>query len=83
MPKLQILDALVKGLVIDKAQKTDGVRVESNKRAIEIVKETYGPGVGLGSNRASSFFASLVSNTGVLGALFFAECCCLCCGDTS
>jgi hypothetical protein len=65
------IDALVKGLVIDKAQKTDGVRVESNKRAIEIVKETYGLGVGLGSNRASSFFASLVSNTGVLGALFF------------
>jgi len=28
--------------------------------------------VGLGSNRASSFFASLLSNTGVPGALLFA-----------
>ena len=35
------------------------------------MQETYGLGVGMGSNRASSFFASLVSNTGVLGALLF------------
>lgn len=59
------------GLIIGKAKLKDGVRELSNKRALEIVKETYGLGVGLGSNRASSFFASLVSNTGVLGALFF------------
>ncbi len=65
------VDEMVSGLIIGKAKLKDGVRELSNKRALEIVKETYGLGVGLGSNRASSFFASLVSNTGVLGALLF------------
>ena len=65
------VDEMVTGLIINKTKLKDGVRELSNKRALEIVKETYGLGVGLGSNRASSFFASLVSNTGVLGALLF------------
>ena len=68
--KVQIDDVVI-GLLIRKAKLSDGSRELSNKRALEIVKETYGLGVGLGSNRASSFFASLVSNTGVLGALLF------------
>jgi len=58
-------------LIFYKAKQKDGVRELSNKRALEIVQETYGLGVGMGSNRASSFFASLVSNTGVLGAALF------------
>jgi hypothetical protein len=65
------LDGLVDSLIVSKVQIQDGVRELSNKRALEIVKETYGLGVGMGSNRASSFFASLVSNTGVLGAALF------------
>ena len=48
-------------------------RWQSNVRAAEIVGETYGLGVGLGSNRASSYGFNLASNVGVLGtALFFA-----------
>ncbi len=47
------------------------IRNRSNDHALQIVKDTRGLGVGLGSNRASSFFASLVSNTGVPGALLF------------
>lgn len=47
------------------------VRDRSNDHALVIVRETYGLGVGLGSNRASSFLASLVSNTGIAGALLF------------
>ena len=39
--------------------------------AMQIVLHIWGLEVGLGSNRASSFVASLVRNTGVLGALFF------------
>ena len=58
-------------LIVSKAKQQDGARELSNKRALEIVQETYGLGVGMGSNRASSFFASLVSNTGVLGAALF------------
>ena len=65
------VDEMVSTLIIGKAKLKDGVREQSNIRALEIVKETYGLGVGLGSNRASSFFASLVSNTGVMGALLF------------
>ena len=65
------VDAMVQGLLVDKAKQTDGARERTNRRALEIVKETYGMGVGLGSNRASSFAASLVSNTGVLGLIFF------------
>ena len=67
------VDEMVSDLIIRKAKLKDGVRELSNRRALEIVKETYGLGVGLGSNRASSFFASLVSNTGVLGALLFSS----------
>jgi hypothetical protein len=65
------LEAMVNGLILDKVKLKDGSRELSNKRALEIVQETYGLGVGMGSNRASSFFASLVSNTGVLGAALF------------
>ena len=70
-PRKSKVDEVVIGLIVWKVKLKDGVRELSNKRALEIVKETYGLGVGLGSNRASSFFASLVSNTGVLGALLF------------
>jgi hypothetical protein len=65
------VDGFVERLIVDKVKQKDGVRELSNKRALEIVQETYGLGVGMGSNRASSFFASLVSNTGVLGAALF------------
>lgn len=65
------IDVMAKRLIVNKAKQQDGVRQLSNKRALEIVQETYGLGVGMGSNRASSFMASLVSNTGVLGALLF------------
>jgi hypothetical protein len=64
---------MFKGLIVDKAKQSDGVREKTNKRAMEILHETNGLGVGLGSHRASSFFASLFANTGVLGfGLFIA-----------
>ena len=65
------VEDLVGYYIIYKVKQKDGSRELSNKRALEIVQETYGLGVGMGSNRASSFMASLVSNTGVLGALLF------------
>jgi hypothetical protein len=43
------------------------VRHSSNLMALRIGQDTMGLGVGLGSHRASSFFASLLANTGVLG----------------
>ncbi len=65
------IDAMVQGLIVDKAQLSDGVREKTNQRALEILQETYGLGVGMGSHRASSFFASLLANTGVLGFVLF------------
>jgi hypothetical protein len=43
------------------------VRHSSNLMALRIGQDTMGLGVGLGSHRASSFFASLLANTGVMG----------------
>ena len=43
-------------------------RIFSDLFAINIFLETYGFGVGLGSNRPSSYLTSLLSNLGVLGA---------------
>jgi hypothetical protein len=67
------IEAMVQQLIIHKAKQTDGSRELTNRRAMDIVKETHGLGVGMGSNRASSYFASMLSNTGVLGfGLFMA-----------
>jgi hypothetical protein len=38
---------------------------------LTLLRDSFGLGVGLGSNRASSYFASPFSNTGVLGGLMF------------
>ena len=67
------IDSMVKGLIVDKAlgRIAASPRAETNLRALELVKETYGLGVGMGSQRSSSFFASLLANTGVLGFTLF------------
>jgi hypothetical protein len=39
--------------------------------SIDLTRQTYGLGVGVGANRPSSFVAMLLSNTGVLGTLLF------------
>ena len=70
-PNRPHVEAMVKGLIIDKVKLNDGVREKINQRALEILIETKGLGVGLGSHRASSFFASLLANTGILGFILF------------
>jgi hypothetical protein len=47
------------------------IRPVTNWHALSVLRDTYGLGVGLGSNRASSYLASLFSNTGLLGGLAF------------
>jgi hypothetical protein len=46
-------------------------RLEADIQSFEILWRTYGFGLGLGSNRPSSFLALLASNLGVLGLLSF------------
>jgi hypothetical protein len=41
-----------------------------NTTAWEAVASTWGLGIGFGSTRTSSWFASVISNTGVIGAAF-------------
>lgn len=46
-------------------------RFLSDVRAITLTQQTVGLGAGMGSNRTSSFLTSLLSNTGIAGALTF------------
>lgn len=47
-------------------------RIAADLHAVQVVIQTHGIGVGLGSNRASSLLLSLLSNVGILGVLVFA-----------
>jgi hypothetical protein len=47
------------------------IQPQSNLHGLTLIRESYGLGVGLGSNRASSYLISLFSNSGVLGGLVF------------
>jgi hypothetical protein len=46
-------------------------RSGADSYALELVVRTFGLGTGLGSNRASSFVATLLSTVGVVGTLLF------------
>jgi len=46
-------------------------RFAADERAIQILWDTHGLGVGLGGNRPSSFVTSLLSNVGIIGFVLF------------
>jgi hypothetical protein len=46
-------------------------RIASDSRALLIVFETYGLGIGIGGNVASSFLMQIASNVGVFGTVLF------------
>jgi hypothetical protein len=56
-------------------QKSEGdsfrVRIDADLQSLQILWQTYGLGVGLGSNRPSSFLTFLLSNVGVAGFVLF------------
>ncbi|PWJ55126.1 hypothetical protein SAMN06264364_10447 [Quadrisphaera granulorum] len=70
---LWVLPALSNFLGLIVSDKVDSSSYEERSGAdsysYELVWNTYGFGVGLGANRASSFAASLLSTVGVVGAL--------------
>ncbi|WP_062201929.1 hypothetical protein [Demequina salsinemoris] len=49
-----------------------GERSGADADSYQVFLDTFGFGVGLGSGRASSFFATLLSTTGYVGVLLFA-----------
>lgn len=56
-------------------QKGEGLsflhRLAADLNAVELVRETFGIGVGLGSNRPSSLATYLLSNMGIAGTILF------------
>ncbi len=47
-------------------------RIAADFQALSVVRNTFGLGAGLGSNRPSSLVTSLLSNVGILGTFLFA-----------
>jgi hypothetical protein len=67
-----ILDAL-DSTVLSKSKSVSGVtRGNADTFAYGLLLQTYGFGVGIGSNRPSSFSAWISGNLGIPGAIFFA-----------
>jgi hypothetical protein len=46
-------------------------RTAADLYSLQLLLQTYGLGVGLGSNRASSLLATLLSNVGIAGTVVF------------
>ena len=71
MPESRLVVAADSALFSKIDSQSAVLRTRSNRYAVELLVETRGLGVGLGSNRASSYTASLASNTGLPGVLLF------------
>lgn len=62
------VNTVYESMVVNKAQSSSfEERSNSNKLAVDIIKDTWGIGIGLGSHRATSGMLGLVANTGFLG----------------
>lgn len=58
----------IKELTVEKTQHVSfSNRITADLFALKLTVETYGVGVGLGSNRPSSFITSILSNLGIVG----------------
>lgn len=70
---LPVLANIIGEQVTDKvASSSYTERSGADNLSFQLATETFGLGTGLGSNRASSFLASLLSTVGVLGVILFA-----------
>lgn len=69
---LPVVVGVVEGVVDDKVGSSSfDERSTANADSLGYVLDTWGFGVGLGANRASSFLPSLLSTVGVVGAVLF------------
>jgi hypothetical protein len=71
-----LVPSLSSALVRVTVDKSEGMsflsRVAADQQSWAIFKDTYGLGVGLGSNRPSSLIMTLLSTVGILGTALFA-----------
>jgi hypothetical protein len=67
---------LSSALVLVTVDKSEGMsflsRVAADQESFALLKDTYGLGVGLGSNRPSSLIMTLLSTVGIVGSALFA-----------
>jgi hypothetical protein len=62
-------------VMISKKDSFSGInRFAADMHSLGLFFQTYGLGVGIGSNRPSSFFAWLSSNLGIFGVIFYISC---------
>lgn len=69
MPRFMNFLAIVIGKKFESASYAD--RSGADQFSFDLALDTFGLGVGLGSNRPSSFVAALLSQTGVLGFVLY------------
>ncbi len=69
---LNPIEDMINEMLVNKLDSESGVeRMEWNMLALQNVFDSYGLGVGLGSNRNSSFAIALISSTGIIGVFLF------------
>lgn len=64
--------ALIKVEELSFISANDNARGIANLRALTLLLDTYGLGVGAGSHRAAGYFFSLLANLGLIGTALFA-----------
>ena len=70
---LEVISEIITGTVLEKSQSNSfEQRSGADLLALDILRTTWGLGVGLGSHRPNSYLMALLSNTGVIGTLLFA-----------
>lgn len=69
---LDPINNMINEMLINKLDSESGIeRMNWNMLALQNVVDTYGLGVGVGSNRNSSFVIALISSTGIIGSILF------------
>ena len=66
-----VVDYSIAWTAAKKPEFEKGTRGKSNSHALSVVESSVWLGVGSGSNRAASYFLSLLSNTGLVGVALF------------
>lgn len=67
-----LFDMMVEILTTKAASESGIIRSMSNTMSFQMFLDTYGLGVGMGSNRCSSFFFNMLAGVGLIGTVLYA-----------